>query len=161
VDYSGAFAHLSGLLAAAVEEGLLPANPAAGLTLPKTSKPPVFFWTEEEAARLLLQLGGADALAVELDPYTGLRPGELFGLRRASVSPDASTIYVYGVATRTGWRAWAKSTKSHRPVPVPPHLRDRLRAHLEPLGRDDRVFPAPGGECGMTGTSRGVCSSQR
>jgi integrase len=141
----GAFAHLSGMLAAAVDEGLLPASPAAGMTLPKPSKKPVFFWTKTEASQILLQIGGSAALAVELDLYVGLRPGELFGLRQTYVDTDTWLIHVYGVATRTGWRPWPKSSKSFRAVPVPAHMRDRFLAHLLTLEPDDLVFPAPGG----------------
>jgi integrase len=141
----GAAAHLSGLLSAATEEGLIPANPAAGLQLPKTGRKPVFYWTREEAAQILLQLGGVDALAVDLNLHIGLRPGELFGLRRQYVDTSTWQIHVYGVATRSGWRPWAKTSKSHRAVPVPPHVRGPLWTHLAELGQDDLVFPAPAG----------------
>lgn len=141
----GAVAHLSTLLAAAVDEEILPANPVAGLKLPPTSKKPVFYWTRSEATSIILQLGGADALAVDLDMHVGLRPGELFGLRREYVDTDLWLIHVYGVATRTGWRAWPKTSKSRRAVPVPPHLRDRFLEHLLTLAPHELVFPAPGG----------------
>jgi integrase len=141
----GVAAHMSGLLSAATEEGLIPANPAAGIKLPTVSRKPVFWWTRTEATQILLQLGGDDAMMVDLEMHIGLRPGELFGLRRQYVDTDRWQIHVYGVATRTGWRPHAKSTKSHRAVPVPPHLRDALWRHLGGLAHDDLVFPAPGG----------------
>lgn len=141
----GAAAHLSGLLSSAVEDGILPANPAAKLNLPTAAPKPVFYWTHDEAARILLELGGADALAVDLDMHIGLRPGELFGLRKPYVDTTHWLIHVYGVATRTGWRPWAKTTMSHRAVPVPVHLRDRFAAHLLDIEPDGLVFPAPDG----------------
>ncbi len=141
----GAVAHLSALLAAAVDEEMLPANPAAGLKLPTPGKKPVFWWTRTEVAKILLELGGQDALAVDLDAHVGLRPGELFGLRKVAIDTDLWLIHVYGVATRSGWRPWPKTSRSFRSVPVPPHLRDQLLEHLLRLGPDDLVFPAPGG----------------
>ena len=141
----GAVAHLSAMLSAAADDGLIPANPAAGLKLPKTSKKPVFWWTRSEAAAIVHELGGIDALMVELNMHVGMRPGELLGLRREFVDTDVWQLWVYGVATRSGWRPYGKSSKSHRAVPVPVHLRERLLAHVADLGAGDLVYPAPGG----------------
>lgn len=141
----GVVTHLSGLLAAAVEDGLLPANPATRLSLPAARPKPIFYWTRTEAASILLQLGGVDALAVDLAMHTGLRPGEWMGLRRSRIDTDAWLIHVHGVATRDGWRPHAKTSKSHRAVPVPPHLREPLLARLLELGPEDLVFGAPEG----------------
>lgn len=141
----GVVGHLSGLLTAAVEDGRLAANPAIKLDLPTAAPKPIFYWTPDDAARILLELGGADALAVELDMYIGLRPGELHGMRKRYVDQHMWRINVHGVATRRGWRAYAKTKKSHRSVPVPKHLRERFAEHLDELGPDDLVFPAPDG----------------
>lgn len=140
-----AVSHLSGLLSAAVDDGFLPASPATRLRLPPVAPKPIFFWSKDEAGAILLHLQGSDALAVDLDMHLGLRPGELFGLRRRYVDTSSWLIHVYGVATRSGWRPYAKTTKSHRAVPVPPLLRDPLWAHLAQLGPDDLVFQAPEG----------------
>lgn len=142
----GAVAHLSSMLSAAVEAGLLPANPAAGLPVPRADPRPVFYWTRDEADRLLAQLAGrpADQLLVGLDLHAGLRIGELLGLRRRYVGPGW-LVHVVGVQTRDGWRKYPKSRKSRRAVPIPPHLRDRIAALCEGLGPDDHVFAAPGG----------------
>jgi integrase len=140
---AGAFGHVSGMLAAAVEDKRLPANPAAGIKLPRADPKPVFYWTRDEASALLLGLGGADALLVDLGLHTGLRIGELLGLRRAYVDTAAGLIHVVGVQTRRGWREYPKSKASRRPVPVPAHLRDQLWAHIALLGPDGYVF-SPG-----------------
>jgi len=141
----GAAAHLSGLLSAAVEDGLLDASPATKLNLPTAAPKPIFYWTREEASALLLELGGSDALAVDLNMHIGLRPGELFGMRRQYVDTSAWLIHVHGVATRRGWRPYAKTTMSHRAVPIPRHLREPMLAHVLDLGPDDLVFPGPQG----------------
>ncbi|GAA0189632.1 hypothetical protein GCM10008944_01220 [Cytobacillus oceanisediminis] len=141
----GAAVHLSGLLSAAVEDGLLPANPAARLRLPTTRPKPVFYWTHEEAARIGMQLRGSDALAVELDMHIGLRPGELFGLLKPYVDTTLWLINIEGVATRDGWRPYAKTSGSHRAVPIPIHLREALAMHLLTVEPSGVVFPAPDG----------------
>lgn len=141
----GCVAHLSAMLAAAVEDGRLPANPAAGLKMPRADAKPVFYWTRDEAQQLLLVLGATEALMVDLDLHTGLRLGELLGLRRRWLDTDRWLIQVVGVQTRDGWREYPKSRKSRRAVPVPPHLRDQLWLHVAGLESDDHVFRAPGG----------------
>jgi integrase len=141
----GAAAHLSGLLTSAVEDGRLDANPAVKLNLPTAAPKPVFYWTRDEAAKLLLELGGSDALAVDLNMHIGFRPGELFGLRRQYVDTTAWLVHVHGVATRRGWRPYAKSSMSQRAVPIPSHLRERIMLHVVDLGPDDLVFPGPEG----------------
>lgn len=141
----GAAVHLSGLLSAAVEDGLLPANPAAKLRLPTARPKAVFYWTHEEAARIWMQLRGSDALAVELDMHVGLRPGELFGLKKPYVDTTLWLINVEGVNTRDGWRPYAKTSGSHRAVPIPIHLREAFAVHLLSVEPNGIVFPAPDG----------------
>lgn len=141
----GAVTHLSALLTAAVDDGLIPANPALRLGLPPTRPKPVFFWTRSEAAAIVAQLDGLNATAVDLAMHVGLRPGELFGLKRRYIDTDIWLIHVHGVATRDGWKPHAKTAKSHRAVPVPPKLRAAIAARCEEIGPDDLVFPAPTG----------------
>jgi integrase len=141
----GIVSHLSSLLTSAVQDGKLAANPAVKLELPTTVAKPVFYWTPDEASQILLELGGLDALAVDLDMYVGLRPGELFGLRARFVDRYLWQISVHGVSTRSGWRPYAKTKKSHRVVPIPVHLRARIADRLDQLEPDDLVFPRPDG----------------
>ncbi|UUW88423.1 tyrosine-type recombinase/integrase [Pimelobacter simplex] len=141
----GIVSHLSGLLTSAVEDGLIPANPALRLNLPPARPKPIFFWHSWEAEKIILELEEPYALAVDLDMHVGYRPGELFGLTRRYVDVHTWQIYVHGVATRTGWRPYAKSTRSHRATPIPKRLRERVAEHVEDLGPDDLLFPAPGG----------------
>lgn len=141
----GVVSHVSGLLTSAVDDGLILANPALRLDLPPARPKPPFFWERDEAEKIVLELPEPYALAADLAMHIGYRPGELFGLTRRFVDLSTWQIHVHGVATRTGWRPYAKSTKSHRATPIPKHLRLRLKEHVQGLGTDDVVFPSPGG----------------
>lgn len=102
-------------------------------------------------------LDGANALAVDLDLHVGLRPGELFCLTKPYVDTNLWQIHVYGVATHDGWRPRTKTWKSHRPVPIPLHLRDRFLEHLLDVEPDGLVFPARDVGLWDTSTSRSAC----
>lgn len=141
----GAVSTVSAMLSAAVEARLLGANPAARLELPRADPKPVFYWTHDAASRILMQLAGTEALMVDLAMHVGFRPGELFGLRKEFFDLDNWLIWVIGVMTRSGWRAYPKSKKSHRPVPIPDHLRGSIANHLATLKDGDYVFSAPAG----------------
>jgi hypothetical protein len=54
-------------------------------------------------------------------------------------------IQVIDVMTRTGLRQWPKSKKSHRIVPVPPHIMEGMSALMTGRPRDALVFTAPEG----------------
>lgn len=141
----GIVSHVSGLLTAAVDDGLIAANPAVRLELPPARPKPPFFWTKTQAEKILLELADAHQLAVDTDMHVGLRPGELFGLLIDFVDLNVWQLNIHGVATRNGWKPYAKTLKSHRAVPIPKHLRERWAEHCEDLKPGDLVFPAPGG----------------
>lgn len=145
----GAVSMLSAMLATAVEDGLLAANPAAGLKLPVVHPKPVFFWTKPQAATLVEYLtdirATSSALMVDLDMHTGLRWGEIAGLKARYVDVQMGVIHVVGVQTRDGWRDYPKSRMSRRTVPIPRYLLATLEDHLAGLAPDDIVFPAPEG----------------
>ncbi len=65
---------------------------------------------------------------------TGLRPGELCGLRRSNIDVDAAELHVRHQAGRKGnpW-AWEplKTPASRRTVPIPDRALAALRAHLK------------------------------
>lgn len=136
---------LSGIMHAAVEDGLIPANPVSGLRLPRVDAKPVFYWTREQGARIIAATPAEYRLMVDLDMHLGLRWAELAGLRRRFVDLDSGLIHVVGVQTRDGWREYPKSRMSRRTVPIPPTLREDMRAACEGLAPNAYVFPAPRG----------------
>lgn len=84
----------------AVDWNLLPRNPGASARPPRKERPAagedrrVRALTDEEASRLLAALEGPAWLAAILSLGTGLRRGELLGLRWRDVDFDAGTISV-------------------------------------------------------------------
>ncbi|MEV5001999.1 tyrosine-type recombinase/integrase [Nocardioides sp. LML1-1-1.1] len=141
----GIVAHVSGLLTAAVDDGFIPVNPAVRLDLPPARPKPPFFWHDAEIDKIVDELQDGHQLAVDYNMLVGLRPGELFGLLIDYVDLNIWQINVHGVATRNGWRPYAKSQKSHRAAPIPRRLRERFAEHCAGLVPGDLVFPAPGG----------------
>jgi integrase len=136
---------LSAIMHAAVEDGLIPANPVSGLRLPRVDAKPVFYWTKEQAARIIAAVPEDYRLMVDIDMHVGLRWAELAGLKRRYVDLDSGVIQVVGVQTRSGWREYPKSRMSRRVVPIPPARRADLAAACDGLEPNDLVFRAPRG----------------
>ena len=148
---------LSAIFEVAVFDDLIPANPASRVRLPRHS-PRVVRWIEpDEVDRIVDQLAEPYALLVALAAGTGLRWGEVAGLKVESVDPFGRSISFESpargrsttVRTRcprgpalrpASPRARAPSLPAERPAPRP-----RLRARGPPpaASPDDlRVFEA-------------------
>lgn len=143
-DYHGV---LAALLTAAVTEGLLPTNPAAGVRLPRAqARPREVFLTREQVEAISAGLRPTDATLVRFLAYTGLRWGEAVGLRWASVDLLRRTVTVHEVLEERDdgtlhRRGYPKSASSVRVVP----LARTVAAELAPHGRGEPVFTTPGG----------------
>lgn len=125
---------LSGMLDAAVRARKIPRNPAAGATLPPTQRRPHRYLTREEHELVVAQMAEPWATLVDIAPYVGLRWGELVGLHLPRLDLLRRRLEVVEVLTEVGGKfkvkAYPKSRKSRRTVPLPPHVVDRLAAHL-------------------------------
>jgi len=142
---------LRACLAAAVDDGLLAASPAARVPAPRVDR----------AERRFLSTGELDALEAAMDPHwalvvpfgaaTGLRIGELAALAAGDVDLAAGTVRVAHTAIEVSGRRSLSTPKSRagtRTVPtVYPALAARLAEHIESrgLGRDDWLFPGERG----------------
>ena len=91
---------LSSILADAVRDHLLAANPAAGVKLPRKNRKRPVYLTHQQVAELAAASGTYEGLVL-LMAYTGLRWGEAIGLRvrdldmlrrRATVSENAVQV---------------------------------------------------------------------
>jgi integrase len=136
-------APVKALLATAHEEGLIRANPAAGLRLGRTiADAPIketHALSEEEVVRVLAEIPERHRLLVELLAQTGLRISEAlaltkadldFGRRRLTVSRRLADGELDAPKTRYGVRR----------VPLSPGLAQRLWTQLATADADALVF---------------------
>lgn len=146
----------------------LRSNPAEGIKLPASKKPPRqgYAFTQGEALRFIRAASEEpDDLVYLFHLFTGLRPEELAGLGWQHVSFDeASQCGVARVERAVLWRSarefvfdGPKTKTGRRSVYFPAHIYRALEAHraaqsaralrLGPLWREhDLVFPRPTGE---------------
>ena len=157
----------SRILQFAVDEGALDSNPVRKVPSPRRRADPEQVLdqakrralTPEEAGRLLAQfpLFWWDHVLCRLG--TGLRFGELAGLRRRRVHLDRSLPVLQVVDTRyqagrfgSGFKPRPKSDAGIRPVPLAPLVVEAIHRQL-PLASDPSglVFTGPGGGPGRPG----------
>lgn len=143
---------LASLLASAVSDSIIDVNPARGIRLPTpTPGREVYLTREQVDAVAAVMTGDLDRAVVYTLAYTGLRWGELAGLRVRRLDPLLRSLTVCEVLIEVGGRRQVKpypKDKQPRSVPIPASLRGVLAAHLaaNPAGRDDLVFrPQPVG----------------
>jgi integrase len=145
---SHAYGLLHAILATAVTDQLIPANPA---NLARAMNPPT------KRTPVILDVGEVAALADAITPerlracvlvlaWTGVRWGEAIELQRRDVAEGAKAIRVSRAVThRDGCRVDTPKSGKGRSVIVPPHIRADLIAHLATyVGKDPtaQLFPA-------------------
>jgi integrase len=129
----------------------IPANPAAKppgqrkRRLPKIKRYQACFLTPEEADMIAAAPQIVDLIRNARG--TGLRLGELLGLRVGDVDLDATTpvIRVGQTLKRDGTFGAPKSEKSERSVTISRTLVEILRGRTEGKRPSDLIFPAPEG----------------
>lgn len=121
-------------LKAAVADGLIPRNVAAGLKLPKLSREEIDPLSREEARRLLEAAKGdrLEALYV-LALNTGMRQGEILALKWDDLDLEAGTLRVRRTLTKAG-KAYItgepKTKNSRRVIRLTAAAVEALRGHL-------------------------------
>jgi integrase len=126
----------------AIAEGIVKRNPAALLFTPREcSKPEHRTMTVEEIKRAFGVLELRERLILKLAVLAGLRPGEIFGLRRSRLSENSADIRerIYRGKVDT-----PKTQKSKRTVPLSAGVREDLESWLavSPVGREGWLFPS-------------------
>jgi integrase len=127
-----AYLLLSQMMAAAEESGMVGANPCRGISLPRLPEPDPRILTPAQVAAIAHEAAPPYGLLVNLLAYGGLRIGEAFALRRASVDELGQRLIVKeSVADVNGHRIIG-TTKSHqqRTVTLPATVWAALTAHL-------------------------------
>jgi len=146
--FSGSSVHgmrtaLGKVLQAAVDWNLLEENPTRGIRLgDRMPKTPRLYLTPAEILRLLNSLSEPCRTLVLVAVLTGMRIGEILGLRWKNVRLDHGTIHVR--ESMTGGRFGAPKTRSSkRDIPISEPLREALGVHQmrsRHIGADDLVF---------------------
>jgi integrase len=139
-------------LNAAVAQRLILVNPCLGVKLPRMQREEMLFLNAEEVRALADKVTPYYRPLILTAAYTGLRAGELLGLRRADVDLLRGVIHVRRALKEVNGHLYFGPTKTHahRTVSLPRFLRDELDAHLsQPLpggnGPETLVFPGPQG----------------
>ena len=141
------FRTLRRVLNVAVEHELLARSPCAGLSGPKVETTERRFLTAGEVQHLAEEITPQFRTLVFAAAYTGMRWGELIGLRRAGVDLAAPAVTVVEQLVIVDGR-WVcktpKTTAGRRRITLPGFLVDLLGAQLEERagpGPDGLVFP--------------------
>lgn len=128
----------------AVSEGLINSNPASGVNLPRGAKPPISILTRDEQNRLIrASYQHRYGVFIRLTLFTGLRIGELLGLRWEDVDANGRLLYVRRTLNRLNKTArplnpneptteiviqTPKSRNSERSIPLLPQVLQDLQA---------------------------------
>jgi integrase len=142
---------LGKVLAAAVDGGILAANPARRVPLPRVERDAPRFLDAGGVARLAGVIHPRYRALVLVGAYGGLRIGELAGLRRGRVDLPRGEVDVDQVLVEVAGRLHAgppKTRAGRRRVGLPRPVADELAAHLAAWtapGPEALVFTAPEG----------------
>src|SRR5450631_1504970 len=137
---------LSLILDTAVADGLLARNPAAGAKLPRQVRAEPVFLTAQQVAELARASEPEDLPVLTL-AFTGLRFGELAGLKVRRFDPVRRRLTVSESVTEVRGRLTWSTPKTHqtRSVPVPRTLATRIEELVRGRNPDEPIFRAPGG----------------
>ena len=139
---------LSKIMRAAVDAGLLIASPCERVKLPKVEREEMRFLGPDDIARLADTIDPRYRALVLLGAYSGLRAGEMFGLRRGRVDLLRGKVDVVEIAVEVRGHFFygpPKTRAGRRTVPLPRFVVDELGAQCAGLEPGDLVFTAPQG----------------
>ncbi len=141
---------LSSALASAVEAGVIAANPAAGVKVPRARRREKLFLTAEQVELLADAIDERYTALVYLLAYGGLRWGEAAAVRRRRLDLKRSRVEVAESMAEVAGAVHFGPTKTYerRTVVLPSFVRDQLAEHLARYGPDDiqrLVFRSPDG----------------
>lgn len=136
-----AYGVLAAILDVAVKDRRIPSNPARGVNLPRKIGKPRVYLTHEQVDLLASFAGQKKALVLFL-AYTGLRWGELTGLRVRHVDLVRRRFNVEENAVDVAGTIHVGTPKSHsnRSVPYPAFLDSLILTSVSNKHRDDLVF---------------------
>lgn len=133
------YAVLRTAMAKGVRMGMVRVNPCTEIDLPRARREEMLFLTADEVRALAEAIDPHYRVLIYTAAYTGLRAGELGGLRRQDVDLLRGVLHVRRALKDANGRLSLGPTKTHaqRTITLPRFLRDMLADHL--------ARPAPGG----------------
>lgn len=131
---------------AALQDGRIARNPAAGVRLPRQVKREPRFLSAPQLQRLV-EAAGPNGLQILVLGLTGLRFGEFAALRVRRVDPERSRLTIAESVSVVGSQMVWTTPKTHRTrsVPVPPQLMRHIVLACAGRAADDLVFSAARG----------------
>jgi integrase len=138
---------LSPILAHAVDDEMIRANPCARVKLPKATRQEMLFLTADEIATLADAITPQYRTLVYFAAYTGLRSGEIAALRMKNLGPDARRVTVEGSVADVNGKLHFGPPKNGRvrTVSLPRFLGELLTKQVAGKDPDDYVFGATRG----------------
>ncbi|MGY3314661.1 integrase [Peribacillus simplex] len=114
---------------------LIKHNPSDGITLPKIMKREMNIWSLKQVNQFIIESININRLTrcyigFLISIYTGMRQGEILGLRWKDVDFETQTIFVRQTLTQNAEiKSGAKNEASVRSIHIPSKLVDELRSH--------------------------------
>lgn len=139
---------VSMVMQSAVKARLIAQNPCDESELPRIEREEQRFLTPAEVARLVDAIDERYRVWVLTAAYSGLRAGELYGLRRSRLDLLRASIDVAEILVEVkGHHHYGppKTRKGRRVVPIPRFVADELTTYVADLEPTALVFTAPGG----------------
>jgi integrase len=118
---------------------LIKDNPSTGITLPKIRQKEIHVWSLEQVNFFISEAKKIKRLTrchigFLISIFTGMRQGEVLGLRWKDINFDAQTIFVKQTLTQSAEiKAGAKNQASVRSIHIPNKLIDELRTYRKQL----------------------------
>ncbi len=141
------FAVFRQILNSAVDDRLITTSPAARVKLPRhqAAERPVL--SHVQVAALVAEIGPAYRLVVEILAGTGIRYGELAGLKVSDCDMLRRRLWIRRSVTEVkGELVWSTPKSGReRVVAFPRSLAEPLAAQMEGKSREDLVFTGPAG----------------
>ena len=138
---------ISSALKLAVEQRLIARNPADGCALPKAERKEMQTLPVEQLTSFLREAKDSGVFALYyIDLTTGLRRGELLGLKWTDVEYDRRVVKVQRAISRQNGEvgeAPLKTKNAYRTLPLSADAIDVLKMQKCKVGNSEWVFPSP------------------
>jgi integrase len=137
------------VMRAAVIGRMIPASPCQSIQLPRDERPEMHYLSPDQVSSLATAIGPESQTMIYFAAYTGLRWGEVVGLKVGRVHLLRGEVEVAEQLAEVAGRVYFKPPKtrqSRRTVGLPDFLVDRLGRHLDTRPDDNDALVFVGGD---------------